>query len=316
MRHLRHTDAVPAELRGAVVALGNFDGVHRGHQAVIAETRALAASLGAPSAVLTFEPHPRSLFRPDDPPFRLTPFRIKSRLIEGLGVDGLFTVHFDRAFSLKPAEQFAEEVLVRGLGVRHVVVGHDFFFGHKRGGDFALLERLGARDGYGVSAAAEVVDETGRRYSSTLARTLLAEGKPEAAARILGRDWAIDGRVEHGDKRGRLIGFPTANIELADYLRPCFGVYAVRAAVDRGSGEDLVWHDGVANLGRRPTVGGTIERLEVHLFDFDGDLYGRHLRVRLRHFIRPERRFDGLEALKAQIAADAAQARAVLAAPA
>ena len=311
MRLFRHTDDLPDDARGAVVALGNFDGVHRGHQAVIAEAQGRARALGVPAGVLTFEPHPRSVFRPDDPPFRLTPFRVRTRHLEELGVDLLFVIHFDERFRHTAAEAFVEGDLVRGLGIRHAVCGWDFLFGHGRQGDVALLQRLGAAHGFAVTAIGPVSDPEGGVYSSTRVRDALVQGRPREAAHVLGHAWEIEGRVEHGDRRGRTIGFPTANIELGDYLRPAFGVYAVRAGVDLGRG--TVWHDGVANLGRRPTVGGLVERLEVHLFDFAGDLYGQHLRVRLVDFLRPERRFAGLEELKAQIAVDADAARTALA---
>lgn len=312
MKLYRHTTDLPPDARGVAVALGNFDGVHRGHRAVIGAAREAAARLGVPSAVLTFEPHPRALFKPDQPPFRLTPFRIKARLVEALGVDALFTVHFDRAFSQQSADQFVESVLVQGLGARHVVAGYDFVFGHNRGGDMAFLRAAGERSGFGVTEVRPVADPSGIIFSSTKVRELLQAGEPEAAAAILGHPFEVEGRVEHGDKRGRTIGFPTANVELGEYVRPRFGVYAVRAGVDQGG--QTVWHGGVANLGRRPTVGGTVERLEVNLFDFDADLYGRHLRVQLLRFLRPEMRFDGLDHLKAQIARDAGAARVWLAA--
>lgn len=307
MKLFRHTTDIPPDLRGLVVALGNFDGVHRGHGAVIAEAQAQAARLGVPSAVLTFEPHPRSLFRPDDPPFRLTPMRIKARLLEALGVDVMIVQHFDAAFASLTAAEFVDQVLIRDLGVRHVVAGYDFVFGHKRGGDIALLRARGDQGGFGVTEVRPVQDGQGTVFSSTRIREALADGQPERAADLLGHPFEIEGRVEHGDKRGRTIGFPTANVELGEYQRPRFGVYAVRAGIDLGG--DTVWHAGVANLGRRPTVGGSVERLEVHLFDFSGDLYGRHLRVQLAEFLRPEMKFDGFEALKAQIVADAAEAR-------
>lgn len=310
MKLFRHTTDLPAELRGSCVALGNFDGVHRGHRAVIGTAQRIAAEIGAPSAVLTFEPHPRSVFRPDDPPFRLTPFRIKARLLEALGLDMLFVQHFDAAFSSLTAQQFVEQVLVRDLGARHVVAGYDFVFGHKRGGDIAYLREMGARLGFGVTEVVPVQDDAGAVFSSTRVRQALAEGRPDEAAAILGHPFEIEGRVEHGDKRGRTIGFPTANVELGEYQRPKFGVYAVLAGIDQGG--ETVWHKGVANLGRRPTVGGLVERLEVHLFDFGGDLYGRHLRVQLHRFLRPEMKFDSFDQLKSQIAADAERARAAL----
>lgn len=311
MRLFRHYTDLPSDARGAVVALGNFDGVHRGHQIVIGTALERARALGVPSGVLTFEPHPRSVFRPADPPFRLTPFRIKARHIEALGVDRLYVIHFDWTFAGMTAERFVREVLVAGLGARHVVAGYDFVFGHQRGGDIALLARMGQAEGFGVTAVTPAADDGGRVYSSTRIRESLRAGRPREAADLLGRAWEIEGRVERGDQRGRTIGFPTANLELGEYLRPAYGVYAVRAGIDHG--RDTAWHPGVANLGRRPTVDGVRERLEVHLFDFAGDLYGRHLRVQLVDYIRAERRFDSVQALKAQIEADAATARRLLA---
>jgi riboflavin kinase/FMN adenylyltransferase len=310
MRVFRHTSAT-GDARGAVVAAGNFDGVHLGHQAVLAEAKALAKSLNAPFAVLTFEPHPRAVFQPGLPPFRLTPFRAKSLVLETLGVDLLFTLHFDLAFAQKTAEEFVAEVLVAGLGAKAVVVGYDFVFGNKRRGNSELLKAEGAKHGFAVQIVSPVAAAGGVVYSSTQIREHLVAGRPREAAALLGRPWEIDGRVEVGDKIGRTIGFPTANIDLADYLRPAPGVYAVRAGIEDGAKID--WHDGAANLGWRPTVGGKDLRFETNLFDFSGDLYGKHLRVALIERLRPEQRFDGLDALKAQIAADCQKAREILA---
>jgi riboflavin kinase/FMN adenylyltransferase len=296
-----------------VAAIGNFDGVHLGHREVIGAAGEAAKSLGAPCAVLTFEPHPRSVFDPDGAPFRLTPFRVKARLIEELGVEYLFTLHFDLDFARKSAEEFIREVLLDGLGVRHVVVGYDFVFGNRRRGTPTLLREAGSAAGFGVTVVEPVQRPGGEApeiYSSTRIRQHLTAGEPRRAAALLGRDWEIDGRVEAGDGRGRTIGFPTANVPLGDYLRPALGVYAVRAGIEEGGG--TVWHDAVANLGRRPTVGGSEVRFEVHLLDFAGDLYGRHLRVAFVEFLRGERKFPGLDALKAQIAEDAEQARRML----
>ena len=309
MRIFRH-DNVGAADRGAVVAIGNFDGVHLGHRQVIERAGAIATAAPAPHAVLTFEPHPRSVLHADALPFRLTPFRAKSRLIEGLGVDLLFTLHFDLAFAQRSAEDFVAHVLVDGLGARHVVVGYDFVFGHNRRGTPALLAEEGGKHGFGVTIVDPVATPGGPVYSSTRIREHLAQGRPREAAALLGRFWEIDGRVERGDERGRTIGFPTANLLLADYLRPAAGVYAVRAAFGRNGR----WWKAVANFGRRPTFGGSDLRLEAHLFDFAGDLYGKHLRVQLVDYIRPEQKFSGLEALKAQIATDAEAARQILAA--
>ena len=307
MRIFRHFAELPDAVRGGVVALGNFDGVHLGHQAVIGKALALAKSFGVPAGVMTFEPHPRSVFAPDQPPFRLTPFRIKARLIEALSVDFLLMQHFDKTFASHTAEDFIEEVLIKGLGARAVVVGYDFCFGKGRGGNAALLR---ARNEFETVAVDVQGGGDGQAFSSNKIRQALQDGRPELATQILGRPWEIEGRVETGDQRGRTIGFPTANLHLHDYLRPAIGVYAVRAGVDQGP--DTVWHDGVANLGRRPTFDKQDVILEAHLFDFDGDLYGRHLRVALAGYIRPERKFDGLPALQAQIAEDCDTARAIL----
>ncbi|WP_119462259.1 bifunctional riboflavin kinase/FAD synthetase [Rhodospirillaceae bacterium SYSU D60014] len=312
MRLFRHYSEVPVEARGAVVALGNFDGVHRGHQAVIGEAARLAREARAPLAVLTFEPHPREFFQPDQPPFRLTPFRIKVRQLETIGVDYLFVLHFDAELARKSAEAFVVEVLGEGLEAAHIVVGYDFVFGHQRRGNAALLRDLAGPQGVGVTSVEPVTSESGEVFSSTRIREHLRAGQPLKAGILLGRPWEIEGRVEHGDARGRLLGFPTANLALGDYMQPALGVYAVKAGIDEGRG--TVWRDGVANLGRRPTVGGERVQLEVHLFDFAGDLYGRHLRVALIDFLRGEKKFDGLESLKAQIAADTEEARRLMAA--
>jgi riboflavin kinase/FMN adenylyltransferase len=310
MRLLRHFEDVPADLKGAVIAIGNFDGVHRGHQAVLARAKDEARRLDTKLGVLTFEPHPRSFFKPDEPAFRLTPFRIKMRHLQDLGVDVAFVLTFDADMVRRTAEVFIDEVLVKGLGVAHVVVGSDFCFGKGRGGNATVLAEAGKRYGFGVTALAPH-GEDGEIFSSTLVRDRLQGGDPVAAAWALNRPWEIEARVEHGDKRGRTIGFPTANLHLGEFLQPKLGVYAVKAAID--SGHDLQWIDGVANLGRRPTVAGENVRFEVHLFDFDGDLYGKHLRVALLGFIRPEMKFSGLDQLKAQIAADCDTARRMLA---
>jgi riboflavin kinase/FMN adenylyltransferase len=307
MRIFRHYEELPAAVRGGVVALGNFDGVHLGHQAVIGRALELAKRLGAPAGVMTFEPHPRSVFSPDQPPFRLTPFRIKARLIEALSVDFLLMQHFDKVFASHTADQFIDEVLIKGLGVRAVLVGYDFCFGKGRAGSVDMLRSRPEFETVSVDAQG---GPDGQTYSSNLIRQSLQGGKPDIAARLLGRPWEIEGRVETGDQRGRTIGFPTANLHLGDYMRPAIGVYAVRAGIDQGS--DTIWHDGVANLGRRPTFDKPDVILEAHLFDFDGDLYGRHLRVALAGYIRAERKFDGLPALKAQIAEDCQTARAIL----
>jgi riboflavin kinase/FMN adenylyltransferase len=309
MRLFRHHAPLPADATGAVLALGNFDGVHRGHQTVIAAAGAAAHALGAPHGVLTFEPHPRQVFRPDDAPFRLTPLRVKARELEALGADLLFSLHFDAEFAKRSAENFVSEILVAALAVRHVVVGYDFVFGRGRAGTVDFLREMGARHGFGLDVISPVADSGTEVISSTRIREHLVAGRPDDAARLLGRAWEIDGRVEHGDARGRTIGFPTANLMLGEYLRPAAGVYAVRIGLEQGHRTE--WHDGVANIGTRPTVGGTDLRLEAHLFDFSGDLYGAHLRVALVEYLRPERKFASFDELKQQIAADAVAARAI-----
>ena len=310
MRIYRHYDALPGDARGAAVAIGNFDGVHPGHRAVIHEAGLIAGDLGRPWAVLTFEPHPRAFFTPGSEPFRLTPFRAKARQIAELGADLLIVQRFDKAFSSLPAEDFVNTVLVDGLGAGHVVSGYDFVFGHKRGGNCELLLAMGAKKGFGFTAVNAQADPSGEAYSSTRVRERLGDADPRGAAAVLGRDFEIEGRVARGEARGKSIGFPTANIPLGAYLRPTLGVYAVRAAVEQENEE--IWLDGVANIGVRPTFGGDGVVLEVFLFDFDDDLYGKRLRVRLVDFLRPEKKFDGVDELKAQIASDVAKAKEIL----
>ena len=310
MRIYRHYDALPADARGAAVAIGNFDGVHPGHQTVIHEAGLIAGDMCRPWAVLTFEPHPRAFFTPDSEPFRLTPFRSKAQRIAELGADLLIVQRFDKAFSSLPAEDFVNTVLVDGLGAGHVVSGYDFVFGHKRGGNCELLLAMGAKKGFGFTAVNAQTDSSGEAYSSTRVRERLGDADPRGAAAILGRDFEIEGRVARGEARGKSIGFPTANIPLGAYLRPALGVYAVRAAIEQENGE--IWLDGVANIGVRPTFGSDGVVLEVFLFDFDDDLYGKRLRVRLVDFLRPEKKFDGVDDLKAQIARDSAKAQKIL----
>jgi riboflavin kinase/FMN adenylyltransferase len=311
MRLFRHYKEVPAEARGAVVAIGNFDGLHRGHQTVIAEAARQARDLGASYAVLTFEPHPREFFRPGEPPFRLTPFRIKVRQLEAIGVDCLFVLPFNAELARKSAEAFVVEVLSQGLDVAHVVVGYDFVFGAGRRGDAGLLSDLGRLHGFGATSVPAVKSAGAEKYSSTRVREHLQAGRPLQATALLGRPWEIEGRVEHGEKLGRHLGFPTANLVLDDYLQPALGIYAVKAGIDEG--RDTVWRDGVASFGFRPTVGGTRTLFEVYVFDWSADLYGRHLRVALIDYLRPEKKFDGLADLRAQIAADCDAARRALA---
>ena len=310
MRIFRHFTGLPPEARGATVALGNFDGVHGGHRAVLAECRGIAERMAAPLAVLTFEPHPRTFFRPDGPRFRLTSLRGKVHQLEPLALDLLYVLHFDAAMAARAPEAFAREVLAEGLGAVHVAVGDDFRFGRGRAGRPGDLEAFGRRLGFGVTVLGDVVAPDGVGFSSTRVREHLAAGRPAEAARLLGHPWEIDGRVVAGAQLGRTIGFPTANIPMGELLVPAHGVYAVRAGLEGNGGWD--WFDAVANLGMRPTVDGTALKFEVHLLDFSGDLYGRLIRVGMVGYIRPERKFDGIGALKAQIAADCETARSML----
>ncbi len=313
MRIIQDYREVPGDARGAVAALGNFDGVHRGHQSVVAKVRALAQQHGAPSAIVTFEPHPRQFFRPADPPFRLTPFPSKARLLAALGIDLLFALPFDADLARLDAEAFAAQVLAGGLGLRHVVVGRDFLFGRGRSGTVAGLASAGSRLGFETTTIEPVPEPGGSKISSSHIRDQLRDGDPVGAAALLGHWWEVEGAVEQGDQRGRLLGFPTANVALGDSLVPKLGVYAVRAGIEAGG--TVTWHDAVANIGLRPTFGKDKVALEVHLLGFTGDLYGRPLRVTFNAFVRPEQKFAGLDALKAQIAADSAKATALLAEP-
>jgi riboflavin kinase/FMN adenylyltransferase len=296
---------IPPEARGASVALGNFDGMHRGHVEVL--RAAHAARPDAPRAALTFAPHPREFFRPDDPPFRLMLEAERAAALEAEGIEILYELTFDRAFSLLSAEAFIEEVLDRGIGAAHLACGADFAFGHRRGGGVAMLRAAAGARGIGLSIVPHLDDAEGPISSSRI-RRLLQDGYPERAAALLGRPHAIRGVVAHGDARGRTIGFPAANVALGRHLEPARGVYAVTVRLADGR---MV--KGVANIGRRPTVAeGAISRLEAHLFDFSGDLYGQEITVSLHRFIRDERRFASVDELRAQIAADADEARRLL----
>ncbi|HEY0105730.1 MAG TPA: bifunctional riboflavin kinase/FAD synthetase [Rhizomicrobium sp.] len=311
MRIFRHTADVPDAFRGAVVAIGNFDGVHRGHQALIGEARRMAQERSAPFGVLAFEPHPQEFFRPSPESFRLTPFRAKARLIAELGADALFALHFDAALATKSAQDFVLDVLIEGLAVGAVVVGGDFQFGNGRAGNATVLAYMGEMEGFGVTLFDPVLAGDGGKISSTEIRQALKAGQPDIAARLLGHPWSVEGRIEHGDKRGRTIGFPTANMRLIDCLAPAFGIYAVRMKIfedDRVVGA----RDGVANFGIRPMFETKVPLLETYLFDFAGDLYGKHVAVELIAYLRPEAKFESLDALKAQMAKDEQAARLLL----
>lgn len=299
------TDIDPA-LKGASVAMGNFDGVHRGHQAVIDAARRPDAPLG----VITFEPHPRQVFAPDAPPFRLMNAEARQNRLAKLGVSRLYELPFTRALAGLTPEDFAREVLVEGLGITHVVVGADFQFGKGRAGTAAVLQDLGRRFGFDVTIQPLVGGEDGA-ISSTAIRTTLAEGRVQDAADMLGHYHRIDGEVLHGEKRGRALGYPTANMAVEGLHLPRLGVYAVKVEVLGGPHRGF--YDGVASLGVRPMFGENKPNFEVHLFDFAGDLYGQHLSVALVEYLRPEAKFDGLQALIDQMDADSERARAILA---
>lgn len=309
---VRHVNDMSESERGSVIALGNFDGFHRGHQVVVGEAGRIARKEGCPLALFTTEPHPRSYFSPDSGSYRLTPFRERSRLFEHFGIDILFVLAFDDELAGTTASDFVGQVLARDLGVSRIVVGHDYRFGKGREGTAAMLQALAGEVGIGVTVVSPVgaEGEGAIQYSSTMVRKALQSGDVRQAASILGHWWSVNGRVIEGEKRGRQIGFPTANVALGDSLVPALGVYAVRVSFD---GEGAKTYDGVANIGTRPTFDGEGVLLEAHVFDLDEGLYDRHARVELIEFIRAEKKFDGLDALKAQIAEDCEAARAVLA---
>ena len=294
------------------MAIGNFDGVHLGHQQVIAQARAEAEKQGAPLGVMLFDPHPQQFFAPDAPPFRLTRLVTRASLLADLGVDFTLALPFDADMAACEAEDFISDILIGALAVKAVCVGYDFCFGKGRKGNFAMLSDYGNKLGFAATATAAVLQPNSTNpYSSSAIRNLLRDGEPEQAAALMGHAFAIEASVDQGDQRGRTIGFATANMALNDYVLPKFGVYAVRAEILDGDYAGQVMN-GVANLGLRPTVGTERPRLETHLFDFDGDIYNANLRVSLLHFIRPEQKFDGLEALTAQIAKDSDTARDML----
>ncbi len=309
MRIFRTFSDLADDARGAVVAMGNFDGVHLGHQSVLALAREAAATLNAPLGVITFEPHPRGFFAPDAPAFRLMNAEARARRLEKLGVENLYEIPFNKDLASLSTVEFARDVLAKGLGVRHVVVGADFRFGKGRQGDVETLQKLGAEYGFGVTAAPLVSDIHGD-YSSTAIREALSNGHPESAARILGHWHRIEGVVEQGDQRGRDLGYPTINISMEGLHLPKFGVYAVM--VDVLDGPFKGYYPGAASLGIRPTFGINKPNLEVHLLDFSGDLYGARVSVALAAYIRPEEKFDNLDDLIVTMAEDCEKTRDIL----
>ena len=307
MKRIDHREPLPADLRGGVLALGNFDGFHLGHQRVVAETVQWARAESRPAIVATFDPHPVRYFAPHVPPFRLTTLDQRAELFAAAGADAMLVFHFDGELAQMPAEGFVADLLADRIGAAAVVTGEDFTFGKGRGGNVDLLARQGAVHGMATRAIGPV-KEGNLPVSSSRIRDALKAGDCGTAARLMTRPYAIRGRVAHGDKRGRAIGFPTANMDMGTYLRPRFGIYAVTGRL-MDTGETL---QGAANLGVRPTFDPPQELLEPYFFDFSGDLYGREIEVALHHFLRPEEKFDSLDALTAQMARDCDRARALL----
>jgi riboflavin kinase/FMN adenylyltransferase len=307
MQRLFHDQPIPDALRGAVIALGNFDGFHLGHQAVVGRAVQRSAHERRPVIVATFDPHPVRHFKPDTPPFRLTTLDQRERLFAQAGADAMLVFKFGDELASTTAEDFVSELLAKRFGAAGVVTGEDFIFGKGRGGNAEMLRELGARNGIVAETVAPVlIDDT--RISSGLIREALRAADPGTATHLLTRPFAIEGVVVHGDKRGRALGWPTANVELGNYLRPAYGIYAVRVRLDDDSE-----YAGVASLGIRPTFDPPQELLEAVLFDFDGDLYGRTIEVSLHQYLRPEIKFEGVGELKAQMELDAAGARALFA---
>ncbi len=310
--------AVPEEAKGAVLAIGNFDGVHRGHQALIAKVRERAAMLAAPAGVIVFEPHPREFFQPDEPHFHLTPLPLKLKRLEALGLDLVVVLTFDKAFASLSANQFIEQVVVDRLAPRHIVIGYDFFFGKGRSGTPETMRLAGRELGFGVSVVSPVAED-GEVFASTAIRLKLAHGDICGATAALGDLWRVRGRVVGGAKRGAGMGFPTANIALEPGTVLAHGIYAVWVEI-RGEGSHgsapAQRYMGAAYLGTRPTFDNGGPLLEIFLMDFDGDLYGRDIEVAFVEFIRGDRRFDTVDDLIAQMSADCEEARAILTADA
>lgn len=306
MIRLDHREPMPEHLRGAILALGNFDGFHLGHQAVVGEAIEWARSEARPAIVATFDPHPMRHFVPDAAPFRLTTLDQREELFAAAGADAMLVFHFDAAMAGMEAGLWAEGMISRHLGASGIVTGEDFTFGKARAGNPDLLRQRGVR----ARTVAAVHDDEGP-ISSTRIRAALKSGDCETATRLMSRPFAIRGEVQYGDKVGRTIGYPTANLDLGTYLRPRYGIYAVTGVLARG---EVV--QGAANLGVRPSFDPPKELLEPYFFDFAGDLYGKEIEVRLHHFLRPEAKFDDLDALTAQMERDCEEARKLLSAAA
>ena len=307
MQRLTLDGGIPDKLRGSIVALGNFDGFHLGHQAVVGRAIQRGFHERRPVIVATFDPHPVRFFKPDLPPFRLTTLDQRQALFAHAGADAMLVFQFDKTLAVTSSEDFVSDVLAQQIGAAGVVTGDDFTFGRGRKGDVPLLRQLGQENGVIAEAVAPVLLGS-TRISSGRIREALQSGDTATATQLLSRDFAIEGVVQAGDKRGRELGYPTANLVLGDYQRPRYGIYAVRVTLDDGNE-----HPGVASLGVRPTFDPPQELLETHLLDFDGDLYGRRIEVGLHAFIREERKFESVEALIAEMRKDEAKARKLLA---
>jgi riboflavin kinase/FMN adenylyltransferase len=299
-------DSVPESLRGAILALGNFDGFHLGHQAVVSRAVARGPHEQRPVIVATFDPHPVRFFKPDLPPFRLTTLDQRQELFAHAGADAMLVFHFDAALAATSAEDFVADILGRRIGAAALVTGEDFTFGRGRAGNASILRELGAARGIAAETVAPVILD-GAPVSSSRIRDALAAGDPATATHLLTRPFAVRGPVEHGDARGRALGYPTANLQLGPYQRPAYGIYAVRVRLDDGSE-----HSGVASLGIRPTFDPPQELLEAFLFDFEGDLYGRTIEVALHAYLRAEAKFETIDALTAQMGDDEMHARRIL----
>ncbi len=304
MQLIRHTACCPANLRGAVLALGNFDGIHQGHHALLTAANEVARKQHKPLAVMTFEPHPRHVFGIGNQQFRLTPLRTKYQQLQDAGVDALFVPHFNPAFAAISADDFIQWHLHENLNIHHVFVGYDFKFGAKRQGDGELLTRAGQRYGFETSIIDAQHAEDGLVCSSTRIREFIRNGEIAAANNLLGWPWQFESRVLRGQQLGRTLGFPTINVALGNLVRPKYGVYSAAVRAD-----DNRWYQAVVNIGIRPTVDGSTEVCEAHLFDMNEDWYGKHVTIRLGTFIRSERAFESLEALKQQITKDIEDAK-------
>ncbi|WP_374530832.1 bifunctional riboflavin kinase/FAD synthetase [Novosphingobium sp.] len=310
MLRLDASQPMPESLRGAIIALGNFDGFHRGHQAVAKEALDWARAEGRPAIIATFDPHPVRYFAPDAPPFRLTTLDQRQELFANAGADAMLVFAFDAALAATTAQDFVTELLARRLGAAGVVTGEDFTFGKGRGGNVAVLRDLGATCGLAARAVGAVAEQ-GEVVSSSRIRDALKVGDCGLATHLLTRPFAIRGQVQHGDKVGRTIGFPTANLALGNYLRPRYGIYAVTGLIETGPLRGTLLH-GAANMGIRPTFDPPKELLEPHFFDFAGDLYGEEIEVSFHHFLRGEAKFDSLDDLIAQMERDCLQAKDLL----